>query len=419
MKRFLAVLLALALFFTLSACRKEKTSSNSSSQTSTTETTNQDLFVKPENYASVVTVTINPAFNLYLDISNNVLVVEPVNDDAKEIINKIDTAKGNIGAIVKSIVTAANDGGFVKENAEISFEITEIKDKTIDTNSILTKAKETAQNSFKELNIKVNVKTSVKKDAESFADKTTSSSQSQSGGTNNTSSTNNKTEDKKPTNTPTTSTESKPTHTHKFSDATCTEPQKCSCGATQGSALGHKWVEATCKAPKTCSVCKVTEGNTGDHKYIDGTCKFCSGKEVLNPKTHLKEGKNYYYVSTFGDSQYFLCIYQFIDSQLTVRDEPWGVYATDIPENDRENDDVINYKGKTFYPIGYGGPLPEYSITDEEIVLRFSEEIRNDCPDDLYYSGEYRLVVDCNYDLEVIYSSGTMFKEGDILDLVE
>ena len=34
------------------------------------------------------------------------------------------------------------------------------------------------------------------------------------------------------------------THTHSYSDATCTEPAKCSCGATKGSALGHtKWSE--------------------------------------------------------------------------------------------------------------------------------------------------------------------------------
>ena len=39
---------------------------------------------------------------------------------------------------------------------------------------------------------------------------------------------------------------SKPTHTHKFSNATCTEPQKCSCGATNGSALGHNYNEGLC-----------------------------------------------------------------------------------------------------------------------------------------------------------------------------
>ena len=49
-------------------------------------------------------------------------------------------------------------------------------------------------------------------------------------------------------------------HTHSFSDPTCTEPGKCSCGDTQGEALGHDWVDATYTAPKTCSVCGETEG---------------------------------------------------------------------------------------------------------------------------------------------------------------
>ena len=38
-----------------------------------------------------------------------------------------------------------------------------------------------------------------------------------------------------------TNTTSQPAHTHNFAAATCTLPKKCSCGATQGSALGHKY----------------------------------------------------------------------------------------------------------------------------------------------------------------------------------
>ena len=36
------------------------------------------------------------------------------------------------------------------------------------------------------------------------------------------------------------------THTHKFSEATCTEARICSCGATSGIALGHNYVNNTC-----------------------------------------------------------------------------------------------------------------------------------------------------------------------------
>lgn len=50
-------------------------------------------------------------------------------------------------------------------------------------------------------------------------------------------------------------------HVHSWSGATCTEPQKCSCGATNGGALGHAWQGATYTAPKTCGRCGATEGS--------------------------------------------------------------------------------------------------------------------------------------------------------------
>ena len=44
----------------------------------------------------------------------------------------------------------------------------------------------------------------------------------------------------------TTSVESKPQHTHTFSDATCKTPAKCSCGKTQGEPLEHIFNDAVC-----------------------------------------------------------------------------------------------------------------------------------------------------------------------------
>ena len=49
-------------------------------------------------------------------------------------------------------------------------------------------------------------------------------------------------------------------HVHNYSEPTCTEPGKCSCGLTQGEATGHAWADATFDAPKTCSKCGATEG---------------------------------------------------------------------------------------------------------------------------------------------------------------
>lgn len=67
---------------------------------------------------------------------------------------------------------------------------------------------------------------------------------------------------------------------HKWKEATCTEPEICEiCGAEQDKALGHDWKEATCTEPKTCVVCGETTGNPLGHKWQDANClrpKICS-----------------------------------------------------------------------------------------------------------------------------------------------
>lgn len=63
-----------------------------------------------------------------------------------------------------------------------------------------------------------------------------------------------------------------PTHQHQYSEATCTSPATCSCGATEGEALGHSWLDATCDSPKTCSTCGITEGEVLAHSWVAATC---------------------------------------------------------------------------------------------------------------------------------------------------
>lgn len=107
-----------------------------------------------------------------------------------------------------------------------------------------------------------------------------------------------------------------PTHTHSFSAATCTEPKKCSCGATEGSALGHKWNKASCTNPKTCNVCKVTDGDILKHTFRQGICSICGAKDAnyiplknsVFYKTFLEKDSEgyeigYMYCLSFGKKQ--------------------------------------------------------------------------------------------------------------------
>ena len=152
MKKFLAILLAVMLLLTFAGCNRDK-------DTGVNQAT-PEAFVKPENYVTVLKVTINPEFNLYLDKDGVVLAVEPVNADAKSVAQDITTT-GDIKTVMETIVSATNKGGFVKENAKVDIKVTEVKDTAVSPMEVLNTAKETADDSFKKIDATVTVSSSV------------------------------------------------------------------------------------------------------------------------------------------------------------------------------------------------------------------------------------------------------------------
>ena len=62
MKKLISIALALCFVLALVSCGKKDTSSLEIGSGESTE-----AFVKPEQYASVLLITINPQFKLYLD----------------------------------------------------------------------------------------------------------------------------------------------------------------------------------------------------------------------------------------------------------------------------------------------------------------------------------------------------------------
>lgn len=226
MKKIIALLTALLLICTLCACSKTKENlSTDAPVSSTIETTD---FVAPTNYAAVVLLKINPEFKLYLDAANNILGVEPLNDDAKTFGSEIKTwTNTKLDSVVEKIITAANTKGFITENdKQISISVSEIKDQNVKAADILDASKKAVDTTAKKLDITVKVAT---KDV--TADTQTSS----------------KTEETSSKKAPISSTSSKTdSHTHSFKAATCTAPKTCSCGATEGSALGHAYKDGKC-----------------------------------------------------------------------------------------------------------------------------------------------------------------------------
>ena len=80
MKKILAAALALCLLLALGAC------GNSDRPAPADSSDEQDAFVTPAGCVTVLQITINPQFRLYLDADDKVLAVEPLNADARSIV---------------------------------------------------------------------------------------------------------------------------------------------------------------------------------------------------------------------------------------------------------------------------------------------------------------------------------------------
>ncbi len=257
MKKYLALLMAVFITFSLAACKNNQ---KQLSNDSTPAIVENDYFKTPNNYAVVLQVSINPQIKLYIGNDNIVMALQAVNQDSKQIVDELTFKDSDYQTVIKLFITLANSNGFIKEDAKINFEIVEAKDTSIDTNVILSNASIAATKAANELNIVIS--TNVENN-NSMDDQEQPSSST------------NKTESK-PTQSESTKTKPENTHTHEFSSATCTEAAKCSCGATDGKALGHNWQAATCKSAKTCNICGATEGDKGDHTYSNGKCTVCA-----------------------------------------------------------------------------------------------------------------------------------------------
>ena len=72
----------------------------------------------------------------------------------------------------------------------------------------------------------------------------------------------------------TTTKPSNPTHTHSYSGATCTTPAKCSCGATNGSALGHSYSNGVCSRCGGKDSSYVKTYSVGETWVVDGQWEF-------------------------------------------------------------------------------------------------------------------------------------------------
>lgn len=84
MKKIISIALVLCFVLALVSCGKSGTSSFETNSGDSAES-----FAKPDQYASVLLITINPQFRLYLNENGNVLAIESTNKDAESIRDSI------------------------------------------------------------------------------------------------------------------------------------------------------------------------------------------------------------------------------------------------------------------------------------------------------------------------------------------
>ena len=293
-------------------------------------------------------VTINPEFRLYLDEQGNVLAVEPVNDDAKEIAANIKNTKGDLETVIHDIISVADEEGFVKENATVNFQITMVNSNTINTDNILNIAKEATDKVFVDSNKTIEVSVSVAEDAlkeeTASQEEATSSNESTSAPVNSTTSTN-------------TQNTTSQTHQHSFSAATCTTPKKCSCGATEGNALGHKYSNGT------CTVCGDKDPNFVSYTSVktktgNWNTQFLVGKTLYNIGLTL-------YPNEYGLSAGYSIGDLFDDLPLDMQ--------TDINNNYQNYaDSIYTFEGNKYY-VGRGSGDDITAINEDGTTITLTD----------------------------------------------
>ena len=116
-------------------------------------------------------------------------------------------------------------------------------------------------------------------------------------------------------------------HTHSFGDATCTQPATCSCGETQGQALGHTTTNGT------CARCGATIGGGNDTQTVDLSEIFANytNYESWNFSLKFRVDAN---KSAVADDYAYTLIYHYDGNNFYYTDEQqsfvdYVVYTTD------------------------------------------------------------------------------------------
>lgn len=330
MKKILAAALALCLLLALGAC------GNSDRPAPADSSDEQDAFVTPAGCVTVLQITINPQFRLYLDADDKVLAVEPLNADARSVVKDVDTASGDRDAVIRSILTAAKNGGFVKNGSTVNLQVMETEKAEGADQALLKAAEMVVAQAAVDLNVTLTVKKLATPSTTSTTVTTTAAENTTTAGTTTgtTAAGTAATTTAHPIATKTVPATT--AHKHAFAAADCTKPKTCACGATEGAPLGHEYDK-------------------------DGVCIRCGGKVTPIAQKNGVWQLRFLAKNEQGKDELRDCKLTLTGSQPLIAvgiGEAVDTLDDSIKENPNFANDCVEFEGKQYYiGAGDGGPL--------------------------------------------------------------
>ena len=171
MKRILAIFLAVALVFSISACGTDTSEKPSEGEkVSETEETSEIsidelLSDAPDTYDYALRVSINPEFILYL-VEHRVVAYQALNADAQKVDERAAIEDRDLFEALNDIVRSSYEEGFLEDGGDVTVTMVSAFRTEAEANELLTEAKGKVTEIAKDCGISVNPVITVEENVE-------------------------------------------------------------------------------------------------------------------------------------------------------------------------------------------------------------------------------------------------------------
>ena len=177
MKRILAILLAVALVFSISACGTNTSENPAESEKTPAEekepgdqeiseiSTDELLSDAPDTYDYALRISINPEFILYL-VEHRVVAYQALNADAQKVDERAAIEGRDLFEALNDIVRSSYEEGFLEDGGDVTVTMVSAFRTEAEANELLTEAKGKVTDIAKDCGISVNPVITVEENVE-------------------------------------------------------------------------------------------------------------------------------------------------------------------------------------------------------------------------------------------------------------